>query len=74
MNEKPTGQVSRAEGKERRGNLVLRALIDQMLEKVREVNRNSQKWSDAELARSQTELEALMARVRKAAVQSGKSE
>jgi hypothetical protein len=74
MNEKPTGQVSRAEGNERRGNLVLRALIDQMLEKVREVNRNSQKWSDAELARSQTELEALMARVRKAAVQSGKSE
>jgi hypothetical protein len=74
MNEKPTGQVSRAEGKERRGNLVLRALIDQMLDKVREVNRNSQKWSDAELARSQTELEALMARVRKAAVQSGKSE
>jgi hypothetical protein len=74
MNEKPTGQVSRAEGNERRGNLVLRALIDQMLDKVREVNRNSQKWSDAELARSQTELEALMARVRKAAVQSGKSE
>lgn len=58
-------------GGERRGNLVLRALIDEMLERVRELNRNSSIWSEDEVARAQAELEAIMARVRKAAVSSG---
>jgi hypothetical protein len=73
MNQKPSAAEQQGEGRERRGNLVLRALIDEMLDKVREVSRNSGKWSDEELARAQAELEALMARVRKAAVQPGKS-
>jgi hypothetical protein len=49
---------------------VLRALIDEMLERVRELNRNGSRWSDAEVARAQAELEAIMARVRKVAVRS----
>ena len=57
-------------GQERRANLILRALIDEMLERVRELNRNSQRWTEEEMARAQAELEALMARVRKAAVRS----
>ena len=57
-------------GIERRSNLVLRALVDEMLDRIREVNRNSTTWTDADLARAEAELEALMARVRKVATQS----
>jgi len=53
---------------DRRGNVVLRALIDEMLERVRELSRNSSSWSESDTERAQIELEALMARVRKAAV------
>jgi hypothetical protein len=42
-----------------------------MLERVRELSRNSPTWSEAEIARAQAELEVIMARVRKVAVQSG---
>ena len=52
---------------DRRSNLVLRALIDEMLERVREVNRMSGVWSASERARAQAELEAIMARVRRVA-------
>ena len=52
---------------DRRSNLVLRALIDEMLERVREVNRMSGVWSPGERARAQAELEAIMARVRRVA-------
>jgi hypothetical protein len=55
-------------GGERRANLVLRALIDEMLERVRELNRNHLIWSSDEIARKEADLAALMARVRKAAV------
>jgi hypothetical protein len=54
---------------ERRANLVLRALVDEMLERLRELNRNRNRWSEEEVERAQAELEAIMARVRRAAVQ-----
>ena len=58
-------------GGERRANVVLRALIDEMLEKVRELNRNASIWNEDQIARAEVELEAIMARVRKAALRSG---
>ena len=52
---------------DRRSNLVLRALIDEMLERVREVNRMTGVWSTGERSRAEAELEAIMARVRRVA-------
>lgn len=52
---------------DRRSNLVLRALIDDMLERVRELNRNSTAWSDEQRERAEAELEGVMARVRRIA-------
>lgn len=52
---------------DRRSNLVLRALIDEMLERVRELNRNNGVWSPDERARAEAELDATMARVRRVA-------
>jgi hypothetical protein len=52
---------------ERRSNLVLRALIDEMLERVRELNRSSAEWTAEERARAEAELESIMARVRRVA-------
>jgi len=52
---------------DRRSNLILRALIDEMLERVREMNRNTGVWSNEERARAEAELDSIMARVRRAA-------
>ena len=52
---------------DRRSNLILRALIDEMLERVREMNRNTGIWSHEERARAEAELDSIMARVRRAA-------
>ena len=52
---------------DRRQNLVLRALIDEMLERVREVNRLSGVWAPGERERAEAELESIMARVRRVA-------
>lgn len=52
---------------DRRSNLVLRALIDEMLERVRELNRNTGTWQRDERARAEAELDAIMARVRRVA-------
>jgi hypothetical protein len=54
---------------DRRSNLVLRALIDEMLERVRELNRNNGIWTGDERARAEAELDAIMARVRRVASQ-----
>ena len=53
----------------RRSNLVLRALIDEMLERVRELNRQAPSLSSTDRARSEAELESIMARVRRVAAQ-----
>ena len=52
---------------DRRSNLVLRALIDEMLERVRELNRRAETWSSTDRARAEAELDSIMARVRRVA-------
>ena len=59
----------RTSGSDRRSNLVLRALIDEMLERVRELNRNTGEWTPDERTRAESELDAIMARVRRVASQ-----
>ena len=54
---------------DRRSNLVLRALIDEMLERVREMNRNTGLWSGDDRAKAEAELDSIMARVRRVAAQ-----
>jgi hypothetical protein len=52
---------------DRRSNPELRRLIEEMLERVREMNRNVTVWSTEERARAEAELESIMARVRRLA-------
>ena len=59
----------RSSGNDRRSNLVLRALIDEMLERVRELNRNTGVWTPDERAKAEVELDAIMGRVRRVASQ-----
>ncbi|HKO16765.1 MAG TPA: hypothetical protein VJU87_11040 [Gemmatimonadaceae bacterium] len=54
---------------ERRANSELRRLIEEMLERVREMNRNVSAWSGDQRARAEAELEAIMARVRRLAAE-----
>jgi hypothetical protein len=62
-----------APGSERRSNLVLRALIDEMLERVRDLNRGNGVWTPDERARAEAELESIMARVRRVAATTEKN-
>lgn len=50
---------------DRRANLVLRALIDEMLDRVRELNKSPTAMTTDERARAEAELESIMARVRR---------
>lgn len=52
----------------RRSNFVLRALVDEMLEQVRELDRLSPTMSAEERSSAEQSLEQLMARVRRAAM------
>ena len=52
---------------DRRSNPELRRLIEEMLERVREMNRNVLTWSPEERARAEADLESVMARVRRLA-------
>ncbi len=52
----------------RRSNFVLRALIDEMLEQVRELDRHSATMSDDARADAEKALDELMTRVRRAAM------
>ena len=52
---------------DRRSNPVLRRLIEEMLEHVREMNRNAGTWTPDERARAEADLESIMARVRRLA-------
>ena len=64
-----TSPTKRTSGGNRRSNLMLRALIDEMLERVRELNRADGVWTTDERARAEAELDAIMARVRRVASQ-----
>ena len=52
----------------RRSNLMLRALVDEMLDQVRALDRRSATMSPEERAQAEQELDALMTRVRRAAM------
>jgi len=54
---------------DRRSNPELRRLIEEMLERVREMNRNVLVWSPEERARAEADLESVMARVRRLAAE-----
>ena len=69
---KPSGPAqqpsSSPEGlQDRRSNPELRRLIEEMLERVRQMNRNVLIWSPEERARAEADLESVMARVRRLA-------
>ncbi len=52
---------------DRRTNEVLRSLVSEMLERVRDVTRRTSVWSPEERAQAEAELEAIMAHVRREA-------
>lgn len=52
---------------DRRSNPELRRLIEEMLERVRQMNRNAGVWTPEERARAEADLELVMARVRRLA-------
>lgn len=52
---------------ERRSNLVLRALIDEMLDQVRELNRTTGGQDAEDRAKAEAQLDSIMARVRRVA-------
>ncbi len=52
---------------ERRQNPELRALIDEMLQRVRDIHRNSSVWNPDERAKAEAALELIMSRVRSGA-------
>ena len=66
----PISTESPSSASDRRSNLVLRALIDEMLERVRELNRNAGSWPAPARAKAESDLDAIMARVRRVASQS----
>ncbi|HET7563452.1 MAG TPA: hypothetical protein VFJ96_00550 [Gemmatimonadaceae bacterium] len=53
---------------ERRSNLVLRALVGEMLDRVRELSRRTTAWTPEERTQAEAELEAIMAHVRREAL------
>lgn len=54
-------------GTDRRSNLVLRALIDEMLDQVRELNRTTGGEDADDRAQAEKQLDTIMARVRRVA-------
>ena len=67
MNAPESGSDQHRKSSERRSNLVLRSLIDEMLERVRELNRKATDWTPDDRARAEADLESIMARVRRIA-------
>lgn len=59
--------------REQRKNVLLRLLIDDMLEQVRELHRHAGPWPPDERARAEEALERIMAQVRQEAIRRGAS-
>ena len=57
--------------REQRKNVLLRILINDMLEQVRELNRNAGPWPSEERAKAEAELDRIMMQVRQEAVRRG---
>jgi hypothetical protein len=55
---------------ERRSNLELRQVIEDMLDRIRDFRRLSNEWTADERARAERELEKLMVRLRETAIRS----
>ncbi len=49
---------------ERRSNVALRSLVNEMLQRVRDLSRRTAAWSVEERAQAEAELERIMSRVR----------
>ena len=49
---------------ERRTNVALRSLVNEMLQRVRDLSRRTAAWSVEERAQAEAELERIMSRVR----------
>ena len=64
MSQPPTVPPRGANRPDRRTNLVLRALIDDLLERVREMHSGGGAWSPVERTQAEAELEAIMSLVR----------
>jgi hypothetical protein len=64
-----TSSQSSAASHDRRSNPELRRLIEEMLERVRQMNRKVGTWSAEERARAEADLESIMARVRRLAAE-----
>jgi hypothetical protein len=64
-----TSSTSAEIAAERRSNDVLRALVTEMLDRVRQLNRHATAWTAGERAQAESELEAIMQRVRSQASQ-----
>ena len=66
------GQVPGAPGApDRRRNAALRAMIDEMLSQVRELQQDNASWTPEERSKAEDELARIMARVRSSAVGRG---
>jgi len=61
---KPTASVPSEPTAERRTNVALRSLVNEMLQRVRDLSRRTAAWSAEERAQAEAELEIIMARVR----------
>ncbi|HUO52364.1 MAG TPA: hypothetical protein VMT93_07595 [Gemmatimonadaceae bacterium] len=62
--------TDRRSGGDRRANEALRALVGEMLERVRDLSRRTAAWSPEERAQAEAELESIMASVRREATRS----
>ena len=67
MTESANGDLKTSSTDERRTNEVLRALVAEMLARVRDVARRTSAWSVEERAQAEAELESIMAHVRREA-------
>ncbi|HEX5436232.1 MAG TPA: hypothetical protein VFW98_03680 [Gemmatimonadaceae bacterium] len=65
MSDKTAGSEIAAE---RRSNLVLRALVGEMLAQVRALSRRTAAWTPEERAQAEAELDTIMAHVRREAM------
>ena len=69
----PDAEAAPPDPTERRRNLALRKLIDEMLFQVRGMQRDHTAWSAEERAQAQAELDRIMGRVRQAASEAKQS-
>lgn len=67
----PEGQIPGQHVPERRRDLLLRSLIDDMIQQIRELRAHAGPWPPDERALVEADLERIMAQVRNAALRSG---